>query len=54
MKFLNEVEDRVYFFIIIVMMICFDAFTKQNSMTDLAKLLIVAYASYMTGKIQTK
>ncbi len=47
---INKIEDRILFFVIIVMMVAFDAFTKQTSMTELAKMIMPAYAGYMAGR----
>jgi hypothetical protein len=49
---MNKIEPRIFFFLILVMVLCFDMFSHQAGMTDLAKMLVSAYAGYMTGQQQ--
>jgi hypothetical protein len=47
---LNKIEGRFLFFAMVVLVLCFDMFSSSAGMTDLAKMLVSAYAGYMTGQ----
>lgn len=50
---LNRIDEKLLFFALVVMLILLDAFTVSPAMTELAKLMLPAYAGYMVGKAKT-
>lgn len=50
---LNRIDEKIFFFGLVVLLILLDAFTTSPSITELAKQLLPAYAGYMVGKART-
>jgi len=46
---INGIDIKILFFILIVLILCFCVFTHNTAMIDLAKMLLAAYAGYLTG-----
>jgi hypothetical protein len=49
---INKIEDRLLFFALLVMLLLFDVFTQSGSVSELARMLMTAYAGYITGRAQ--
>jgi hypothetical protein len=47
---INSIDERVFFFVLVVMLILIDTFTASPQNSEMVKMLLPAYGGYMAGK----